>query len=107
MTTAYIVTEGQYSDYRILKVFLDEELAQQFVKIHNDSPWSSAGIEEYEIEERITQPLYRVEARWSPETDGFSLITRTYADIDDDTKIPQLLISLKKPFQSTGTITRL
>lgn len=46
--TIYIVTEGEYSDYRICAVFDNKELAQKYIKATtSNSRWS----DEKEIEE--------------------------------------------------------
>lgn len=35
--TAYVVTEGSYSDYHIVRVYLDGDEAQRFVDAYNDT----------------------------------------------------------------------
>lgn len=41
--TVYVITSGDYSDYRIVDVTLDKDIAEALLKIHPDSE-----IEEYE-----------------------------------------------------------
>ena len=50
--TAYVVTSGQYSDYHIVAVFLDEEAATQFVNEYNatqDRSWNHYYVENHEV----------------------------------------------------------
>lgn len=51
---AYIVTEGNYSDYHICAVFSSKEQAQNYVDMHSlFSSYTSYDIEEYEIDEML------------------------------------------------------
>lgn len=50
MATAYVITEGEYSAYRILAVFTSKALAQEYVRIANpDGDDWKARIEEWPI----------------------------------------------------------
>lgn len=51
--TLYIITSGEYSDYRINCVFLDHELAKEAVKIMG----SGCRIEEYEASTELPESL--------------------------------------------------
>lgn len=48
MTTAYVVTEGSYSDYKIVAVFLDRSLADELCDRHKGW-YGEPRVEEYEI----------------------------------------------------------
>lgn len=45
----YIVTSGEYSDYGIEKVFLDETKARNYAKYHQAEAWGGMRVEEYEF----------------------------------------------------------
>ncbi len=50
MTTIYVVTEGSYSDYHIVGVYDNKELAEQFLKnIDEVKKYNDMQIEEYEL----------------------------------------------------------
>ena len=50
MTKAYIVTDGEYSSYEIVKVFLNKEKAEKFAELYSKGDvFSSVCVEEYEI----------------------------------------------------------
>ena len=52
--TAYIVTEGSYSDYHICAVFSSKEQAQHYIDMHSlFDAYSDYDIEEYEIDETL------------------------------------------------------
>lgn len=52
--TAYIVTEGSYSDYHICAVFSSKEQAQHYIDMHSlFNSYASYDIEEYEIDETL------------------------------------------------------
>jgi hypothetical protein len=46
----YVITKGEYSDYHICAVTLDEKKAERLAKIHTDS-WDKADVEEWDTEE--------------------------------------------------------
>jgi hypothetical protein len=46
----YVITKGEYSDYHICAVTLDEKEAEQLAKIHTDS-WDKADVEEWDTED--------------------------------------------------------
>ena len=81
MTTAYVVTQGSFSDYSIVKVFLDKEKAERFVDIYSRGSYDDPRIEEHEIEERDTTSLYQVYFEWYPARNAFNFQIREYADI--------------------------
>lgn len=57
----YVVTEGEYSDYRIRKVFLDKEKAEKYIEIayRTRASLDDCTIEEYETSDDIFQaPVY-------------------------------------------------
>ena len=45
----YIVTKGEYSSYRISKVFLTKKKAEEYAK-YNSSVWDNASVEVYETD---------------------------------------------------------
>lgn len=47
----YVITAGEYSDYRIVCVFTDKDKAEHFVNLHNDYASKYSWADEYEIEE--------------------------------------------------------
>lgn len=50
----YIVTKGDYSSYRILKVFLDKKKAEEYAK-YNSSFWEKAVVETYDTNDENFQ----------------------------------------------------
>jgi hypothetical protein len=51
VATAYIVTQGEYSDYKIVAVFSTRELAEAFLRVYDSQgTYDSADIEEHEID---------------------------------------------------------
>ncbi len=50
---AYVITEGEYSDYSIVCIFLDKEKAENYVKYHKSTNgwFNDIRIEEYDIED--------------------------------------------------------
>ena len=54
----YVVTEGEYSDYSIVKVFLDKEKAEKFAYW-----WSNIAIAEVK-NSRVVVPCQSVFANW-------------------------------------------
>lgn len=60
----YIVTSGEYSDYGIERVFLDETKARNYAKYHQAEAWGGMRVEEYgfadEGYELITAGYWRV-----------------------------------------------
>lgn len=60
----YIITSGSYSDYSIDTVFLDKELAEEYVDKHNNCGdeyyHDDTVIEEYSIEENLDKYVYNV-----------------------------------------------
>lgn len=52
MTTIYLVTSGEYSNYGINGVFSSEQLAKEFIEKHKDG-----GIEEWELDERSREEV--------------------------------------------------
>jgi len=55
----YIVTQGEYSDYRIVKVFLNKEKAEKYAK-YNSTGYDECFVEEYDTydENLITKKHY-------------------------------------------------
>lgn len=47
MGKIYVVTEGEYDDYRILGVTTDRAVAERLVELHDDG-WYTPDIEEYD-----------------------------------------------------------
>ncbi len=84
MTTAYVVTQGSYSDYRIVKVFLDKERAQRFLDIFSKSSYDEVFIEEYEVEEREAKPLYVSVLKWYSISNESVFKIKEFADTDVD-----------------------
>ena len=50
----YIVTKGDYSSYRILKVFLDKKKAEEYAK-YSSSSWEKAVVETYDTNDENFQ----------------------------------------------------
>ena len=67
MTTIYVVTQGNYSDYSIVGVFSSKEEAQRVVELENNNSWDDAKIEEYELND---PSLSRVRIRVDMHKDG-------------------------------------
>ncbi len=66
MDKVYIVTTGSYSDYRIRKVFIDEEKAKKYMKtVGEEDAYNEPQIEEWDIENNVPQRfiLFRSEMR--------------------------------------------
>lgn len=60
-TEVYIITEGEYSDYRIIAVFSDEQAAQAFVDDYNEqAEFNRADIEEWPIDDRTRRGDKRI-----------------------------------------------
>lgn len=55
----YVITKGEYSNYHICAVTLDEERAEKLQKRYS-SRWDSAVIEEYTLSERVEREVYGV-----------------------------------------------
>lgn len=50
MSTVYVVTRGEYSDYRIVQVFGDEESAKAYSdKLNVADPYAHADVEEFPV----------------------------------------------------------
>lgn len=57
MKTAYVVTEGSYSDYHVLAVFEDEADADKWVQLYNQGErWEDARVEEFTFFEKGKMP---------------------------------------------------
>ena len=67
MTTIYVVTQGDYSDYSIVGVFSSKEEAQKVVELENNDSYDDAKIEEYELDD---PSLSRVRIRIDMHKDG-------------------------------------
>ncbi len=48
--TVYVITSGEYSDYRICAVTLDPQKAERLKVIYDACDYTGASIEEYEID---------------------------------------------------------
>ena len=59
----YIITQGEYSDYHIVGVTLDKEVAEKCVKVHSREDWSNPRIEVYDTDEfkKYTKPCWEVD----------------------------------------------
>lgn len=58
MTTIYVVTSGEYSDYSICAVFSTKELAEEYVAFgtqHKQFGYTGADIEEWELDQGSEQ----------------------------------------------------
>jgi len=55
----YVITKGNYSDYHICAVTLDEKHAEKLVKLYSDR-FDEADIEEYTLNEAIERAVYGV-----------------------------------------------
>jgi len=55
MTTVYVVTQGEYSSYKILSVFSERSVAQAFIEQPMRFGWGDARIEEYQLDEFAAQ----------------------------------------------------
>ncbi|MFJ6636583.1 hypothetical protein ACIQMR_35245 [Streptomyces sp. NPDC091376] len=58
--TVYIVTRGEYSDFRNVQVFSDEDAAKKYADLINASdPYAHAGVEGYELRDTdCTMPMW-------------------------------------------------
>ena len=65
MTTIYIVTDGDYSDYHVVGVYSTEETAERARAIYNAS-----GVEEYELDDLPDAPPGMVRWRVRMDRDG-------------------------------------
>jgi len=64
----YVVTIGEYDDYRIDKIFLDEEKAKKYVKYKNryiEYDDKEATLEIYDTEDRDFNPVVDIWIRYS------------------------------------------
>ena len=59
----YVITQGEYSDYHIVGVTLDKEVAEKCVKVHSRERWSNPRIEVYDTDEfrKYTKPCWIVD----------------------------------------------
>lgn len=72
MTTAYLVTSGEYSDYGILAAFSTEEAADAYVgHLRSRERWSSARVEVFPVD------------RWLEVKDQRFFNVRIYEDVID------------------------
>lgn len=55
----YAVTKGKYSDYHIITITTDKEKAEFLAKKFSDK-WDEAKVEEYEENENLFKPLWKV-----------------------------------------------
>ena len=83
MTTIYVVTSGEYSDYSIRALFSTKELAQDFIDIQPNPQYHR--IEEYEIDKferhiREDMRCYRV----AMDIDGNSSVYPSDFDSNDE-----------------------
>lgn len=80
---AYLVAAGSYSDFRIIRVFLDEELAEEYVSMMGKS---DSHILEYDIETDVPEPVRYCFASLNMHTDSyrFEVITDNTWDCDPD-----------------------
>lgn len=53
----YVVTKGSYSDYRIVRVFSNPDLAEKFVKASEDDGWETMRVETYDLDDETTLNL--------------------------------------------------
>lgn len=67
MTTIYVVTQGEYSDYGIVGVFSSKEMAEEVAVLENNDSWQDARIEEYELNDPA---LSRIRIRVDMQKDG-------------------------------------
>ncbi|MBY3621238.1 hypothetical protein HGO21_16935 [Acinetobacter sp. CUI P1] len=83
MTTVYIVTSGSYSEYRIKRVFLDENKAKMYKETIRDSQ-----IEEWEADDNKELDLFRtVTVTLEYTKEGFRRIEKhleTFTVLDTD-----------------------
>lgn len=56
MSNIFIVTSGEYSDYRISAVFSTKELAKEYIQHHG----SDYRVEEYPLDDRVDNVLWNV-----------------------------------------------
>lgn len=61
----YVVTEGTYSDYNIVEVFLDEDLANLYVERYNKlDSGGDARVESYDVEHAVDEVVPKLEVRY-------------------------------------------
>jgi hypothetical protein len=59
----YVVTEGEYSDYSIVKVFLNKEKAEKYAELYGKGDWfDTTRVEEYIVydeffDSKLTEPI--------------------------------------------------
>ena len=70
----YVVTEGRYSDYGIVQVFLNKEKAENYVK-YNRGDWNDMQVEEYDT----------YDDNWQMAEDTYYEIT-AYVNLNEDYK---------------------
>lgn len=94
--TLYVITRGEYSDYRIECIFEDKEKAENYVKYHQDS-WEDCRIEEYNLEDEnyklVTNGYYKVNGEIVIDKTGLIKDLRTW-DKDCLTNTPETYSSL-------------
>ena len=59
----YVITQGEYSDYHIVGVTLDKEVAEKCVKVHSGKNWYVPRIEVYDTNDfkKYTKPCWWVD----------------------------------------------
>lgn len=65
MTKIYLVTQGSYSDYRIVGAFSSEENANKVVEaLKTGNSWDEAGVEVYDVDSIQTKEGHRNYCVW-------------------------------------------
>lgn len=61
MSKVYVVTDGEYSDYGIVKIFNSLEAAEKYCALHSNEYYDGFNIEEWELEDgsNITTEVHR------------------------------------------------
>lgn len=85
MSKVFLVSSGDYSDYRIVAVFSTEAKAEEYIRVRNElEQWScNEGPDEWEVDSIQVKEEYFVEVYLRPDNDASSIS-------EADTKSPKV-----------------
>ena len=80
MAEVFVVTQGSYSDYHIVRIFSRRDLAAAYVEAINAQPYEQAESEVWILDTEPVAYGSLYEARWWASND-FQTFTKTFGDI--------------------------
>ena len=80
MAEVFVVTQGSYSDYHIVRVFSQRDLADAYVEAINAQPYEQAESEVWMLDTEPVAYGSLYEARWWASND-FQMFTGTFGDL--------------------------